>query len=245
MSVIQQILKMKLTLKSIPPSGKTHSATVLFFHGSGDTGPNLIEWVRFLLGKDLQSPHIKFVYPTAPLQPYTPLDGEKSHVWFDRKSISIDALESRKSLASSYELVNELIEAELNNGIPINRIVVGGFSMGGALALHTGYHVNTDVAGVFACSAFLNKDSIVYESLKNKPHGKLPELLMFHGDRDTLVRPEWGSTTFNKLQEMGVEGEFVSVKNTLHELKVKELVQIQEWLAKILPPIENDVSNKL
>lgn len=44
----------------------------------GDTGPNLIEWVRFLLGKDLQFPHIKFVYPTAPLQPYTPLDGEVS-----------------------------------------------------------------------------------------------------------------------------------------------------------------------
>lgn len=117
--------------------------------------------------------------------------------------------------------------------------------MGGALALHTGYHVNTEVAGVFACSAFLNKDSIVYESLKNKPHGKLPELLMFHGDRDTLVRPEWGSTTFNKLQEMGVEGEFTMVKNTLHELKVRELVQLQEWLAKVLPPLESDISNKL
>lgn len=117
--------------------------------------------------------------------------------------------------------------------------------MGGALALHTGFHVNTDVAGVFACSAFLNKDSIVYESLQSKPHGKLPELLMFHGDRDTLVRPDWGSTTFAKLQELGVNGEFVTLKHTMHELKTKELVQIQEWLAKTLPPIESDINNKL
>lgn len=117
--------------------------------------------------------------------------------------------------------------------------------MGGALALHTGYHVNTDVAGVFACSAFLNKDSIVYESLKTKPHGKLPELLMFHGERDTLVRPDWGMSTFNKLQEMGVSGEFVTLKNTLHELKTRELVQIQEFITKILPPIESDINNKL
>lgn len=117
--------------------------------------------------------------------------------------------------------------------------------MGGSLAIHTGYHVNTDLAGVFACSAFLNKDSIVYESLKSKPHERLPELLMFHGDRDTIVRPEWGSSTFNKLQELGVIGEFVAIKNTLHELKTRELVQIQEWLSKILPPIEIDINNKL
>lgn len=117
--------------------------------------------------------------------------------------------------------------------------------MGGALAIHTGYHVNTQLAGVIACSAFLNKDSIVYESLKSKPHGNLPELLMFHGDRDTLVRPDWGTSTFNKLQELGVSGEFVTLKNTMHELKTKELVQIQEWLTNILPPIESDINNKL
>lgn len=117
--------------------------------------------------------------------------------------------------------------------------------MGGALALHTGYHVTTQIRGVFACSSFLNKDSIVYESLQSKPHGKLPELLMFHGARDMLVRSEWGSTTFNKLQELGVVGEFVTLKNTMHELKTNEIVQLQEWLTKVLPPLEGDISNKL
>lgn len=120
--------RMKLSVKTIPPSGKTHSGTIIFFHGSGeyaldhtsitldcffffilvhsentrkiaemhcfaknnsiyvthvifilfvgDTGSNLVEWIRFLLGKDMQFPYIKVIIPTAPVQPYTPLNGE-------------------------------------------------------------------------------------------------------------------------------------------------------------------------
>ena len=68
--------------------------------------------------------------------------------------------------------------------------------MGGALALHTGFHVHPEIRGVFACSSFLNNDSIVYESLKtrNSNDGKA-DLIMFHGDRDTLVPLEWGQRT--------------------------------------------------
>ncbi|KAG5675037.1 hypothetical protein PVAND_004976 [Polypedilum vanderplanki] len=106
-----------------------HSATVIFFHGSGDSGNNLLHWIRYLLGRNLEIPHVKFLFPTAPVQSYTPLNGEYSNVWFDRKQISIDAQECRKSLSNIYET-----------------IVVGGFSMGGALAMHTGYHLNTNLA---------------------------------------------------------------------------------------------------
>ena len=79
---------MRLIEKVIPPSGK-HSATVIFFHGTGDnknikfpckyllilmstgdTGRNLIEWVKFLLGRNLEIPHVKFIFPTAPVQRY-------------------------------------------------------------------------------------------------------------------------------------------------------------------------------
>lgn len=47
-----------------------------FYPTSGDTGSNLVEWIRFLIGKDMQFPHIKVIIPTAPTQPYTPLEGE-------------------------------------------------------------------------------------------------------------------------------------------------------------------------
>lgn len=123
------------------------------------------------------------IFPTAPVQAYTPMDGQLSNVWFDRKEITIEAKESRSSLAKIYESVNELIRNEVQKGIPLSRIIVGGFSMGGALALHAGYHLNHEIAGVFAMSSFLNNNSIVYDSIRNRKTLTLPKLLMFHGDR--------------------------------------------------------------
>lgn len=127
--------------------------------------------------------------------------------------------------------------------------------MGGALALHSAYHVNQQLAGCFACSSFLNDGSIVYESLRERQNeltkgGKsenleLPKLIMFHGDRDSLVPLVWGRQTYDELKALGVSGDFHSLKNTLHELKVKELHELQEWILKILPPIETDLANKL
>lgn len=121
--------------------------------------------------------------------------------------------------------------------------------MGGALALHSGFHVNTDLAGIFACSSFLNNDSIVFDTLRARLNqqnaGPLPKLLMFHGERDSLVPPSWGTETYDELTRLGVSAEFKTLKNTLHELKANELLEIQEWILKLLPPLETDIQNKL
>lgn len=132
----------------------------------------------------MEIPHVKFIYPTAPVQKYTPMGGEYSNVWFDRKSISIDALENRKSLSGIYETVNDMLTREIEgHGIPARRVVVGGFSMGGCLAMHTGFHLNQNLGGVFALSAFLNAESVVYESLEANKSSSLPRFRAFHGER--------------------------------------------------------------
>lgn len=87
-------------------------------------------------------------------------------------------------MSSIYETVNELLKREIDGcGIPSSRIVVGGFSMGGCLAMHTGFHLNTNIAGVFALSAFLNHNSVVYDSLDANKSTTLPKLRSFHGER--------------------------------------------------------------
>lgn len=63
--------------------------------------------------------------------------------------------------------------------------------------------------------------------------------------RDSLVPPEWGRKTFEQLKLRGVEGEFSTLKNTLHELKKNELVDLEKWLLELLPPLESDLQNKL
>ncbi|XP_017130943.1 lysophospholipase-like protein 1 [Drosophila elegans] len=235
---------MNLALKTVNATGK-HTASVIFFHGSGDTGPNVLEWVRFLLGRDLEYPHIKILYPTAPLQKYTPLDGELFNVWFDRRSVNIAAPENKKSLSQCYDAVNQLIDEEVASGIPLGRIIVGGFSMGGAVALHTAYHLRPSLAGVFAHSSFLNRGSVVYDSLESSKATELPELRMFHGERDTLVPKDWGLETFEALKKLGVKGTFHPLRNTLHELKTASLKDLEQWIQEKLPPLENQVLNKL
>lgn len=178
------------------------------------------------------------------------MDGMLSNVWFDRKSIAIEAKECRSSLSKIYDSVNELIRHEIESGIAANRIIVGGFSMGGALALHTGYHLNQKLAGVFGLSSFLNHNSIVYDSLKSPDSSQsriLPKLFMSHGDRDSLVPLAWGQSSFEELQKMGVQGEFVVLKNTMHELKKSQLERLAKWIEETLPPLESDLqpNNKL
>lgn len=127
--------------------------------------------------------------------------------------------------------------------------ISGGFSMGGALSLYSGYHVNHDLAGVFACSSFLNDESIVFETLRNRPNQQnakhLPKLLMYHGDSDNMVPLLWAKETFDELATLGVNGEFKTLENTPHKLRAVQLFEIQDWIQKLLPPLQSDIVNKL
>lgn len=85
------------------------------------------------------------------------------NVWFDRVAISNQVPERIGSIDSMCRHVSNLIDSEVADGIPRDRIIIGGFSMGGCLALHLAYRYKTSVAGCFAMSSFLNKESAVYE----------------------------------------------------------------------------------
>lgn len=152
-------------------------------------------------------------------------------------SITPDAPEHKETLESIGKEINNLIDKELSSGIPLNRIAVGGFSMGGALALHTAFRFTPGIAGVFALSSFLNKNSMVYENLKNNQTGVSTPLYMCHGERDTLVPLKWGKETFETLSQLGVKGQFIPLKNTMHELKKNEVLGLFQWISKILPDI--------
>ncbi|RZC35627.1 lysophospholipase-like protein 1, partial [Asbolus verrucosus] len=220
-----------LPIQIIKSTNKINTASVIFLHGSGDTGKGVVDWIKFLV-KDFSLPHVKFLFPTAPMQSYIPLGGEKSNVWFNRYDITPNVPEHAESIEDIKKEIKTLISQEVDSGIPLNKIVVGGFSMGGALALHTAYRFVPGLAGVFTLSSFLNNESAVYNNIVATE----TPLFMCHGDRDTLVPLSWGETTFTKLTNLGVKGEFKPLKNTMHELKKNELESLLEWITKILPP---------
>jgi len=220
----------------IPNKGSSHTGTVFFFHGSGSTAEAMRYGVAATVGNDFTFPHIRVVFPTAPLQPYTPCDGELSNVWFDRLEINSSVPEVADSIDLIGKDIKQLIKEENDKGIPNNRIIVGGFSMGGGLALHTAYRWHRDFAGVFVLSSFLNKDSAVYKALETDC-AEVPELLQFHGGSDDLVPLDAGKNTFDKLSSLGVKGKFIVEQYNDHSVTRPELFTVHQWIAQHLPEV--------
>uniref|UniRef100_A0A8C4L7C6 palmitoyl-protein hydrolase n=1 Tax=Equus asinus TaxID=9793 RepID=A0A8C4L7C6_EQUAS len=170
----------------------------------------------------------------ARLRPYTPLEGSISNVWFDRYKISNDCPEHLESINGMCQVLTDLIDDEVKSGIKKNRILVGGFSMGGCMAMHLAYRNHQDVAGVFALSSFLNKTSAVYQALQ-KSDGVLPELFQCHGTADELVLHCWGEETNTMLKSLGVSTQFHSFPGLCHELSKAELEKLKSWVLTKLP----------
>lgn len=191
-------------------------------------------WIKQVLNHDLTFQHIKIIYPTAPPRPYTPMKGGISNVWFDRLKISIDCPEHLESIDKMCQVLTDLINEEVKSGINKNRILVGGFSMGGCMAMHLAYRNHQDVAGVFALSSFLNKDSAVYQDLQ-KVDSTLPELFQCHGTSDEMVLHSWGEETNSMLKSLGVNTKFQSLPGVYHELNRTELEQLRSWILTKLP----------
>ncbi|KAM8814937.1 lysophospholipase-like protein 1 [Rhynchonycteris naso] len=219
----------------VSPSGR-HSASLIFLHGSGDSGQGLRRWIKLVLNQDLTFQHIKIIYPTAPPRPYTPMKGRISNVWFDRFKVSNDCPEHLESIDAMCHVLTNLIDGEVKSGIKKNRILVGGFSMGGCMAMHLAYRSYQDMAGVFALSSFLNKTSAVYQALQQRSGSdKLPELFQCHGTADQLVLHAWGQETNLKLQSLGVSAQFHSVPGLYHGLTAGELESLRSWILTKLP----------
>ncbi|XP_065225560.1 lysophospholipase-like protein 1 isoform X4 [Planococcus citri] len=218
----------------VPATKGKNTGTVIFLHGSGGTGSLSKEWVE-MLKPQIAFPHLKILFPTAPLRPYTPLMGELSNVWFNRIKISPDSPEHLETLSQAAEDLKRIVQQEIDSGIPADRIIIGGFSMGGAMSLHMGYRITPQIGGVFALSSFLNENSLVYQELQQKKSQKLPPLFYTQGDRDDLVLFNWAENTFKQLQSYGVQGQFVTKKGAFHELKKKEIDDVWKWIAEIVP----------
>ncbi|XP_019946618.2 lysophospholipase-like protein 1 [Paralichthys olivaceus] len=227
----------KLRTCAVSPAGK-HSASVIFLHGSGDTGQGLRAWVRDVMVPDLAFSHIKVIYPTAPARPYTPMRGALSTVWFDRHKISRDCPEHLESIDAMSSTLGSIIEEEVNAGIHKDRMVIGGFSMGGAMALHLACRYHPDVAGVFALSSFLNKDSVTFQAVEERLRAglALPELFQCHGTSDDLVLHQWGEDTSMLLKKAGMHTAFHSFPGLYHQLSQPEMELLRSWILTKLPP---------
>mmetsp|Transcript_28538 Transcript_28538/g.31705 ORF Transcript_28538/g.31705 Transcript_28538/m.31705 type:complete len:232 (+) Transcript_28538:88-783(+) len=221
-------------LKSVPPSHikptAKHEASAIFLHGLGDSAEGWLSAMQILAHR---TPSIHYIIPNAPHRPVTINGGMSMPAWYDIKDLSNREGEDFDGLDETKETIYDLIQAELDAGIPSDKIIVGGFSQGGASALYAGYQYDKPLAGIASLSAYLPKINS-FHKLINSANANTP-LFWGHGDCDPMVRIDWGKQSFKTLQNNGVKGEFNTYQGMQHSACEQELDDLLRFMQKCLP----------
>ncbi len=153
--------------------------------------------------------------------------------WFDLFSLDPNGQEDERGIEKSKANILKLIEEEINNGIEASRIVLGGFSQGGALAIYTGLTGKYKLAGIIGLSCWLPLHKS-FPGILNKSNDDVP-LLQAHGDCDPVVPYRWGQLTSTALKAVVKNHEFKTYKSLGHSSNGNELQDIKTYLNTTLP----------
>jgi len=214
---------------TVSPTAK-HTATVIFLHGLGDTGHG---WLEALKEKKL--PHVKYMCPNATPAPVTLNFGMRMPSWFDIKSLSFLGDEDEAGINASTQMVMKLIEEEMKSGISSERIVVGGFSQGGSVALNTLQTSEHKLGGCIGMSTFLSLHG-KFAKITKKVNQETP-VFLGHGNDDPVVSYEFGCKTYTIMKEFYKNCKFNTYDNLGHGSAPDEMADVEEFIAKTLPKI--------
>jgi phospholipase/carboxylesterase len=210
-------------------TGAKPSASVIWLHGLGADGHDFEPIVPYLgLPASLA---VRFVFPHALVRPVTLNNGYAMRAWYDIKSISTSRDQDEAGIIDSAERVRLLIEQEHNRGIPHKRIVLAGFSQGGAIALHTGLRYPQTLAGIMGLSTYL----LFPERLDSECHAANADTPLFiaHGNMDPVVPFGMGEDTAQRLEANGYTVTWNSYPIP-HSVSPEEIAHIGAWLRDCL-----------
>jgi predicted esterase len=185
-------------------------------------------------------PETKFIFPNAPQIPITINMGMRMPGWYDITDFGdlANRSEDEEGIIRSQKVFHSLIAEEVKNGIDTERIVLGGFSQGGAMSLMSGITCPSKLGGIFGLSCYMLLQSKVQEMVpKDAPNQKTP-IFMGHGDADPLVKVQWGEATAQKLRDWGYEVDFKTYRNLPHAAAQQEIDDLEEYLRKRIPDVE-------
>jgi phospholipase/carboxylesterase len=182
-------------------TGPDPKGTVIWLHGLGADGWDFVPVVRELpLPEDLP---LRFIFPHAPEQPVTINNGYVMRAWYDIKMNDIARLPDEGGIRESQAAVGQLIEREKTRGVDPSRIVLAGFSQGGAITLQTGLRCRDRLAGLVALSTYLPLE----ESLDAEMAGanKATPIFMGHGIEDPIVPLRLAELSKAQLERRGYD----------------------------------------
>ena len=209
------------------PRGVEVNAAIIWLHGLGADGNDFAPIVPQL---DLPTDFaIRFIFPHAPSIPVTINNGYVMPAWYDIKLMDIDRHVDEAQLQQSARWVHNLIDREIQRGIASKRIIVAGFSQGGAVAFEAALTYPKPLAGIMALSTYFATANSIKVNAINKP---IP-ILICHGSMDPMVEESLGRKSLATLQKLGFEPEYRSYPMQ-HSLCPQEVVDMGDWIGRTL-----------
>jgi phospholipase/carboxylesterase len=174
---------------------------------------------------------IRFIFPHAPVKPVTINNGYVMPAWYDVVSIDLRQAQDRDGIVESQQHLVQLIENEISQGISPARIVLAGFSQGGAIALYTGLRFPQCLGGIMALSAYVpladSTDAERSDANRNIP------IMMAHGEYDQTIPLQAGVESKDFLGQLGYEVSWHTYPME-HSVCGEEVGDISAWLSGIL-----------
>jgi phospholipase/carboxylesterase len=207
-------------------TGRAPSLAVIWLHGLGADGRDFEPIVPELR---LQIP-VRFVFPHAPVRPVTINGGMAMRAWYDILGFSRTAAEDTAGIRASAAAVTELIDREVERGIPTERIVLAGFSQGGAVALHTALREPRALGGVMALSTYLPLAGLLADERSSANAGLA--IFMAHGTGDNVLPLALGETSRRTLEGLGYAVDWHAYPMA-HSVCLEEMGAIATWLSAL------------
>ncbi len=204
-------------------------AAVVWMHGLGADGHDFEPIVP-----ELRLPaatRIRFVFPHAPLRPVTINQGHVMRAWYDIRALAGVRREDEAGVRQSARQIEALLGRERQRGIAPSRIVIAGFSQGGAMALHVGLRHPDRLAGILALSCYLPLASVLDSELS--PANRDVPIFWAHGLHDPMIPQAMAEQGRAQLGELGYQVDWHQYPIP-HSVSAEEIADVARWLARVL-----------
>ena len=211
-------------------TGRDPTGAVIWLHGLGADGHDFEPIVPELVRPGERA--LRFVFPHAPIRPVTLNGGYAMRAWYDIIALDRRTTEDENGIRASQAAMAAMIQRENARGIASARIVLAGFSQGGAMALFTGTRYPEKLAGIMGLSCYL----LLAPSLTAERVAANQSTPMFlaHGTQDPVVAPPLGEHARHAMQAAGYTVEWHTY-DMPHAVCPQEVADISAWLRRVLP----------
>jgi phospholipase/carboxylesterase len=211
-------------------TGRDPSGAVIWLHGLGADGHDFEPIVPEIVRPGERS--LRFVFPHAPIRPVTLNGGYAMRAWYDIIALDRRTTEDENGIRASTAAIEALIQRENSRGIGTERIVLAGFSQGGAMALFAGTRYAHRLAGIMglSCYQLLARS---FSAERNAANQATPVFLA-HGTQDPVLPVALGEEACRQLREAGYDVEWHAYSMP-HAVCPQEIGDIATWLRRVLP----------